>query len=143
MKAAAIAAVCLGLAGCAGMGRTVSYGTERADAVTTIEGRRYNLYVHPTDDTILMQRPIATGAGQAFVSGATMGIANPGFDERQWKAAAEHFVAPLKCEIGDVYLLGKNSGTWEARFECPAGVDLRDMVIRQRGMLRQGWPLKP
>ena len=83
-----ILAASVAVAGCASVSRSMSYGTELADASPTIEGRRYSIYVHPTDQTILLQRPVGTSVGQSFVGGLTLGIAEPGTAYGPWKAAA-------------------------------------------------------
>lgn len=129
------------LGGCASVSRSLSYGTGLADAHPMVDGRAYRIYIHPTDPTILMQRPLGTAVGQGFVQGATLGIAAPGTAYDPWKQAADAFLAPVGCTASDVYSLGQ--GTWEARYSCPAGVDLRALVMAQRQALRSGAPLRP
>jgi hypothetical protein len=133
----------LTLGGCVAVTRSASYGLELADAQPIIDGRPYRIYVHPYEDTILLQRPILTGMAQGFVRGATFHTVGAGEAYDPWKQAAKEFLSPIGCEATDVYSLGGDAGTWEARFKCPPSVDLRALVKAQRAELRAGAPLHP
>lgn len=136
-----LAILVAGLSGCAAVSRSASYGMELADAQPVVDGRAYRIYVHPQDETMLIQRPVMTSLGKSFVTGATLHIANPGAAYGPWKQAADAFLAPVGCKATDVYSLGGDTQTWEAKFQCPPGVDLRKLVRDERQSLRAGAPL--
>lgn len=145
MKLAPITAAVLiasTLAGCgAGFARLGTYGNERADALTDVDGRKYSLFVHPTDDTILVQRGLGGALGQAVAEGATLGAVSMQEPKPIWRRAADWLLNPVGCATTDVYELERIS--WEAPFTCPAGVDIRRLVQDNRTTLRQGQPLAP
>jgi len=137
-----VSALAFAVGGCTTMNRTMSYGMELGDAKPVIDGRTYNIYVHPTDNTLLLQRTIANAAGVGLVEGATFGLAQPNNVHARWRRAAEEFLRPVGCEAVEVYALDQAS-SWEATFKCPEGVDLRGLVAAQRSALRNGAPLHP
>lgn len=142
MRTIAIVATAVLLSGCgAGFSRLGTYGNEMADAKTRVGNREFSLYVHPTDDTILVQRGFGAAMGQSVLEGATFGAINMQEPKPIWKAAAEWLASPLNCTVTDAYELERIS--WEAPFECPVGVSLREAVTRNRETLRQGTPLSP
>lgn len=121
-----MAGLCAALAGC-GTGRLLSYGGELADAKTRLGQAEFQIYVHPTDRTLLIQRSLGQIAG--------------GIDQSvEFTAAARSFVAPLECTVGPAQLI--SAGSFEAPYECPAGVDLPQIVAQQRAALRGGQPLR-
>lgn len=136
-------AVCVGalaLAGCgAGFARLGTYGNDRADAKTSVEGREYALHVHPEDNTLLIQRGFGAAMGQSLVQGATFGAVNMSEPMPVWRAAARWLLDPAGCEVVEIYQLEQIS--YEAVYRCPEGVDLRQMVTEQRERLRSGLPL--
>lgn len=138
--AAGVGVVLLG--GCSSMGRIMSYGTTWADAIFVVEGRRYEVYAHETDPTLLIQRSIGDAAARGFVKGLTLGVADTAPDYETWKAGAEWMVRPVGCEVRDLKPLQYES-TWEFTYVCPPGVDLRALIEAQRGQLRNGVPLDP
>jgi len=136
----AVIAGALLVSGCsAGFSRLGTYGYELADAKTVVDGRAYSLYVHPTDDTILVQRAAGAAMGQAIIEGSTFGAIDMTEPKPFWKRAAEWLANPLNCAVTDAYMLEGIS--WEAPFTCPAGVDIRAEVAANRETLRQGTPL--
>lgn len=138
----AVILVALPLAGCgAGFTRLTTYGGELADARTSVDGRNYSLYVHPSDDTILIQRGFGAAMGQAMVEGLTLNAVNMTEPKPVWRRAAEWLTDPAGCVVDDVYPLENIS--WEAPFTCPDDVDLRALVAAQRDTLREGVPLRP
>lgn len=141
MRAGAVCLAAISLAGCAAVSRSASYGMELADAQPIVDGKAYRLYIHPREDTILMQRPMLTGMGQGAVRGATFGLVQAGEAYDPWKRAAVEFLHPVGCEVTDVYPLGGQTGTWEARFKCPADVDIRALAAAERSELRAGGSL--
>ncbi len=138
-------AACMGalaLAGCgAGFARLGTYGNDRADAKTRVDGREYAIHVHPEDNTLLIQRGFGAAMGQSLVGGATFGAVNMTEPMPVWRAAARWLLDPAGCEVVEMYQLERIS--YEAVYTCPAGVDLRKMVNDQRDRLRNGLPLIP
>ncbi len=120
--------VALLLSGCASTSQLMSYGVELSDALVTVDGRRFTVYVHPRDDTLLLQPKMGAG----FLPNGEEPIYT-------WRKVAEQFVAPVGCGISAVKFL--TSASWEANYVCPAGVDLRGLVVAQRAQLQQGAPL--
>jgi hypothetical protein len=133
VRAACLTALCLALSGCADVTRSLSYTEYHPSTVVLDDGRNFLMQPHPRENTILMRRPLGIGMGQALVKGATFHIANPGDGYDPWRKAAELFVQPLGCQVTDVYKLPGEGGAWEARYTCPAGVDLRAEVAKRRG----------
>ena len=111
------------------MGRTLEYGMELADAHPDLGGRRLSLYVHPREDTILIQAEIAQQSESQL------------WDYGVWRGAAYWLVHPVGCTVGDPYPVA--AGTLEVRFQCPPGVNIRELVARNRSTLQQGIPLRP
>lgn len=130
------------LAGCASLGRMESYGNRLADAKTQVDGHAFSLWVHPTEDTIMVQRGMGGALGQGAISGLTFGAVDTAPMKPIWRRAAEWLTAPLGCSVTDAYSID-NKVTWEAPYACPAGVDLRKKVAEQRTSLRAGEPIKP
>lgn len=127
MKKIVVAAMAaLALSGC-GAGRLLSYGGELSDAVVRMGPAAFSVYVHPKDDTLLIQRRM-------------MQTSNTDGPELI-RIAASQFLAPVECTASNVALIGP--GSWEASFACPLGVDLRSLVRDQRTALQAGAPLHP
>lgn len=142
MRIATVAACMAGVvvSGCgAGFARLGTYGNDRADAKTQVDGREYALHVHDEDDTILIQRGFGAAMGQSLVGGATFGVVNMQEPMPVWRAAARWLLEPAGCEVVEIYQLERIS--YEAVYRCPDGVDLRQMVTDQRERLRNGLPL--
>ncbi len=136
------ALVAQGVAGCASLSRMAEYGSELADAKTTVEGRSYSLFVHPLEDALLIQRGAGAAVAQSMAQGATLNAVNMMEPKPYWRQAAEWLTAPLGCALVDLYTLD-NRMTWEAPYSCPDGVDLRAKVMEQREALRAGAPIRP
>jgi hypothetical protein len=140
LRSLIVGALALGLSGCgAGMARLGTYGTDLADAKTRVGGREFALQVHPTEQTILIQRGFGGLMGQSFVEGATFGAVNMKEPMPIWRSAAEWLLRPPGCTIETLYELERTS--YEAEYDCPAGVDLRALVREHRQTLRAGEPL--
>lgn len=130
------------LGGCASYSRLASYGNHLADANVYVDGKAYSIWVHPTDDDLLVQRGFAGAMGQSFVEGMTFGGVAPMAPKPVWRRAAELLTKPLGCAVTDVYSID-NRTSWEAPYSCPPGVDLRAKVDQQRVALRAGRPIQP
>lgn len=128
------------LAGCSNMARTASYGTSWADAIYQVYGKRIEMYAHEKDPTLLLQLSVGRVLGQGALEILTFGLADDGPSFATWKAAAEWIVEPVGCEVEELKPL-MQANTWEMRYRCPEGVDLRAMIMAQRDLLRRGVPL--
>lgn len=117
----------LALAGCAGTGRMLSYGTDMADALVRMGPAAFSLYIHPEDETLMIQRRMSQTSnsdGPALIT-----------------VAAQTFLDPVRCRAGAATPIAP--GTWEVPFSCPAGVDVRALANEQRASLRSGEPIHP
>lgn len=129
------------LAACA-TGPANSYGDRSADARVQVQRRWYSVWVHPTANTLLIQRDAKAVAGQMLLNSVTLN-SSPSLDpETDWRAVAENIVKPLGCTSSEPLAVG-NDVTREASFACPDGVDLRAAMVAQREALRRGDPLRP
>ena len=141
MRAWIVAGVAVvALAGSTNMARTMSYGTDWADAIYGVHGKRIEMYAHEKDQTLLLQLSVGRVMGQSMVQIATLGLAGDGPSLATWRAAAEWVVEPVGCEVAELKPLMRDN-TWEMRYRCPEGVDLRAMIMAQRDLLRRGIPL--
>ncbi len=139
-RALIIGVIALGLSGCgAGFARLGTYGMDLADANTSVDGRRYSLYVHPSDNTVMAQRGMSAVLGQSAVEGLTFGAVSMQEPMPIWRSAINWLLEPAGCTILSIYELERTS--FEAEYQCPSGVDLRRLVIEHRTTLRQGQPL--
>ena len=133
----------LATSGCvSGLGRMNEYGKHLADAKTKVGRDTFSMWVHPKEDSILIQKGFGASMGQSFMEGASLGTAHLQARKTIWEAAANWLVTPLGCKTTDAYSID-NRITWEATYTCPAGVDLRGEVASHRTSLRQGVPLTP
>ncbi len=137
MRSAVIAVLALGVAGCAGMGRMMSYGSDWADAKVTVGTREFAIWVHDADRTLLINRNNGAAMGQGMMEGLTFGGVNGNLPAPIWRAAANGVLSTMGCRAVDVYTLD-NSVSWEATYECPDGVDPRQLVADRRDAWRQG-----
>lgn len=126
IRAFVAAATCVALAGC-GTGRLLSYGGQLADGKTRLGQAEFQIYVHPSDQTILIQRSFGQIAG---------GIDHP----HEFTAAAQQFVAPVGCTVQPSQQI--SAGSFEAAYRCPDDIDLPSLVAQQRSALRAGQPLR-
>ena len=141
MRRALVAAVALALlSGCAGISRALSYGNGWADAIYTTQGKRYEVWMHPKDNTILLNGSIGDAMAKGVIGGLTLGIAGRDADASVWMTGARAFLDPAGCRVKDLYPV-QLPDSWEVVYECPNGVDLRQLVREQRAALRDGKPL--
>lgn len=139
-RALIIGVMAIGLSGCgAGFARLGTYGMDLADANTSVDGRRYSLYVHPSDNTVMAQRGMGAVLGQSAVEGLTFGAVSMQEPMPIWRSAINWLLEPAGCTILSIYELERTS--FEAEYQCPAGVDLRRLVMEHRTTLRDGQPL--
>lgn len=138
--------VTLSLAGCASVQRAASYASDGQmsfDGKIAVEGRTMSMSIHPTDDTLFVQRSIGDSAAAGAMQGLTFGIAR-GWkpDPRKIDEALRLFLQPVGCTASASYEVGSTDTNYEARYACPAGVDLRAIMAAQRDALRRGEPLR-
>lgn len=127
------------LAGCAGMSRSMTYGNRMADAKYVADGKAFSVWVHPRDNSILIEGSWGSAAGIGALQGLTFNtVHTSNFD--LWRAGMEAFLAPVGCTGANLRPLDQDIA-WEADYSCPDGVDLRALVAAQRSALRDGQPL--
>jgi hypothetical protein len=140
-----IAVVSGSLAGCASVQRAASYGDGQLtfDGKLAVEGREMSMSIHPRDSTLLVQRTLGDSAAAGALQGLTFGIAR-GWkpDPRKIDEALRLFLQPVGCTASASYEVGSTDTNYEARYACPAGVDLRAIMAAQRDALRRGEPLR-
>jgi len=139
--------VALSLAGCASMQRAASYASDGQmtfDGKIQVDGRWMDMSIHPRDDTLFVQRGIGDSASAGALQGLTFGIAR-GWkpDPRKIDEALRSFLQPVGCTASPSYEVGSTDSNYEARYSCPAGVDLRAIMAAQRAALQRGEPLRP
>lgn len=117
----ALAATCGLLAACAGMGRMNEYGWELADARHDFGGRTFSIYVHPSQDVLLVQGSVADAS--ASVSNTAI------------RLVAEDFIKPVDCTVGTAKVIAP--GSYELPYQCRTA-DLRGLIHNQRASLQQG-----
>jgi len=109
-------------------GSLLSYGWRTAGAEETVDGKHFSIYIHPKDNTILLQPKM----------GALFHDIPAQWPLVVWRQAAEAFVSPIGCGISDVKAMTRTGATWEATYVCPDGVDLRALAESQRSDLKKG-----
>ena len=122
------AALCLSLTACAGLARLSSYGSRMADAQVHVGRAGFNIWIHPSDPTIIVQERFGGAIAGGFVEGLTLGAADasPPFAIPRHAGAA--YLARFGCPSDDVWPL--ESITTEIRYACPAGVTLARIDAR-------------
>ncbi|WP_453978584.1 hypothetical protein [Brevundimonas sp. Marseille-Q4549] len=115
------------IAGCASTGRMLSYGTDLSDAVVRMGPAAFSIYIHPKDDTLLIQRRMMQTSAHDGPELITI--------------AAQTFLDPIGCTAGPSASLGP--GSWETTFSCPSSVDIRTLARQQRAALQSGTPIHP
>lgn len=119
-------ALCLTLGAC-GTGRLLSYGGQTSDATVRLGPATFRVYVHPQDDTLLVQRALSQTTTND--SANLIGI------------VSDQFLAPVDCRREAPSLI--SAGSWEVPFTCPREVNLRALVAEQRDALKDGAPIQP
>lgn len=118
-------AASVALAGCSG--RILSYGGDLSDAQVRLGPASFSVYIHPKDDTLLIQRRMAQMAAQ---DGAEIN-----------RIVARTFLEPLNCTIGRAREV--LPGSWEVSFSCPSTINVRRLAEEQRAALTTGEPIHP
>jgi hypothetical protein len=141
MRVALYGAVAMALSGCASVSHALDYGDLRlADAKFETEHREFSLWLHPEQDTALIEGRLVDNAVQGSTRWATGGLWNIRTPYAGWREGARTFLQPVGCEVLEMTPY-KTDAVWEFRYRCPQGVDLRALVHAQRGDLRDGKPL--
>ena len=132
---ALLALACVTSSCVTGIGRINSYGMHLADARVVVGTHHYSVWVHPRDNTLLVERGLGEG-----VAAAT----KESFEHRDttdptvyWRAAALAVVGPFGCKIDKVDPVDYRSA-WEAAYSCLDGVDIRGLVPSHRAEWRAG-----
>lgn len=82
----------------------------------------YRVFEHPNRDRIMTTTSLGRAAGQGFIRGATLGMANVQTPEQRHEAAARRYLDLTSrgaCEIKSGYELIQTQ--YEFMIECPAG----------------------
>jgi len=139
-------AASVALSGCASFQRVASYtdGQMSTDGKLQVGSRWMSISMHPRDEAVLVQRGIGDGAADGVLRGSTFGIVR-GWrpDPRAVDTALARWLGPIQCRSEPVRELGAETGTFEGRITCPAGVSLRRLMADQREALRRGEPIHP
>lgn len=136
MRAVVVILLASLVVGCASMSRTASFGATRlADAKVEFEGHKFNVWVHPKDNSLLVTVTLGGSIATGLVSGLTGN--NIQLPKPYWRGAAEKITGPLGCTISDLWSVD-NATSWEVAYMCPPGTDLRAVVMGQRARLRRG-----
>lgn len=102
-----LAALAVGVSGCASTGRLLSYGTDQAQAQIDVGGRKMNVWSHPSDPTLLIVKTVGDAARGGAIEGATFGLVDaPHPDVRLIDAAVSRFLAPVGCTAQPAMELG-------------------------------------
>lgn len=141
-KTIALVAAALAATGCASTSRLLSYGNNNAQAQIDVQGRRMNVWSHPSEPSLLIVQTVGGAASGAALEGATLGLAEASRpDPRGLDAAVAKFLLPVGCTPQPVTQLGGGAIQFEARFTCPVDVDLRSLMFAQKDGLMRGGPL--
>lgn len=138
----ALALAALTLTACASMNRALSFGNRFADARYTVAGKTFSVWVHPSEDVIMLQSTWGDAAASGFVEGATLGLAETDPAYHTWMAGARYLAQPAGCEVRDLRPVDQDIH-WEFDYSCPEGVDLRALIMAQRDQLRHGAQITP
>lgn len=124
-RAFTLALAAVMLTGCSA--RLFTYGGDLADAMVRLGPASFSIYIHPNDDTLLIQRRMSQSV---IRDGAEM-----------VSIVARTFVEPLGCTVGPTKEL--LAGTSEVQFTCPSNIDIRRLAQEQRAALSAGKPIHP
>lgn len=141
-RTAIFATALFAVAGCASTQRLASYGMNNAQAQIVVEGRKMNVFSHPTDQALLISKTLGDASAGGAIEGLTFGLARghkP--DPRAIDTAVAAFLAPVGCTSRPVAEVGSGDVQYEARFTCPAEVNLRALMFAQKAELMAGAPL--
>lgn len=145
LNGVAVGLLCLALTACASTSRLASYNGAGiySDAEVVLNGHTMTITTHPKEPFLLAQVTMGSAAASGFITGLTLGLATGHrLDPRDVDAALARFVAPLGCTMAPSRMIGENNVSFEAQYTCPAGVDLRAIMLSQRAALKRGEPLK-
>jgi hypothetical protein len=127
-----VVAVAVTLAGCASIGRASQYQSLYADAHDLSGAVVWEIRIHPSDSTLLMEERIPLLSSELFVpprAGSELAL-----------AAATRFLGDTGCIAVDVREM---AAPWhEVSFVCPANVDIRTLAREQREHIRGGSALR-
>jgi len=125
IKIAAAVAAMMVLAGCGGrpggLGDAMRYDARSLSHVR-MDDDTYRVFEHPQRDRIMTTTSLGRAAGQGFVRGATLGIANVQTPEQRHEAAARRYLdmtSRAECTIKSGYELVQTQ--YEFMIDCPAG----------------------
>lgn len=127
------------LGGC----ETVRYSMEfeqRPVAEYHAVGKFFRVFIHPRQDTLLIEGGWGQALSTGLVSGATLGLVTGNSAYQQWSAGAHWLVDPVGCEVRELHPVDQAT-TWAFDFHCPPGVDLRRLLVEHHDGLMHDQPL--
>jgi hypothetical protein len=132
-RSLAIAALAL-LSACASSWHTLGY-EGMPDADVWVGEDRYQVWFHPTDQTVVVQRGAPAPYPQMVAQNVTIYAwdSSPGI--LWWGAAANAVLRPIGCYATEV--TGADQMR-EVQYECPQPVDVQAQVAANRAQWRQG-----
>jgi hypothetical protein len=135
MKRALILALLLTLSACASTQRYFTYPGGMPDADVHVGGYRYQVWFHPSDQTIWMQRGDPRPMSELTALNTTRYAANPSQPEEVWRAAANAVLFTIHCEATQI--TGADQMR-EAGYVCGPGVDVNGAIEANRANWQRG-----
>lgn len=108
------------VAGCASMTRLNSYGARMSDARVHVGRAGFAIWVHPVDDTIVVQERLGGALAGAIGEGLTFNAIDTSPADVVSRHAAAAYLGHFGCRVVDSWRLEDIS--YEVRFACPDGV---------------------
>ncbi len=142
LKGLITALLVCGVAACATQGQERAFqfigvnrlgaGARPADVREVVVGDKvFSLWFHPRDNAVLVARRSLPSLGAGVATwGELAGVSVNDGPQSQWRAAAEFVLAPLGCQISDVFLL--STEYWEARYRCADGRHIDGAELESR-----------
>lgn len=106
----------LALTGCAGMGRLMSYGMDQAHGQVRVGSEGFNVWVHPSDNTIIVQERFGGAIAGAFVEGASFNLVESSPPKDIARHAGAVFLSRFGCRAHEAITL--EDITTEVVFTC-------------------------
>ena len=138
MKVRALLLVSLfALGACATAQRTLSYSGGYPDADVFVGNQRFQLWFHPRDQTILVQRGDPQPLGSLLAQNATIYANDATLGPFWWGAAANAVLTEIGC-YGAQVSAEDRSQLREVTYTCPHPVDVGPQVAQHREEWRRG-----
>jgi hypothetical protein len=135
MKPAALLAALALLTACASAQRTLSYDAGWPDADVMVGQQRYQVWFHPSDHTVLVQRGDPRPLGQLLAENLTIYSQDRSAGILIWGAAANAVLNPIGCAATEV--TGADQMR-EIAYQCQPQVNVVTEVAQRRAEWRRG-----